>query len=192
MAPWCIGKTFKRVFDTKDEKLYHARLMSEQAVIDNLDFARNGRVIHGVAPLAGFSRLQDLLLSSQGVLNYTLSGKTGAKGEPLLTCSIEGQLVLQCQRCLEAMEYPLHIESQLRLVQGATQFDDFGDDDEEVDSIPVSAEMDVLALVEDEILLSLPISPLHPSELCQVKDEVRPVNEKRNNPFGALAALKVK
>jgi uncharacterized protein len=166
--------------------------MSEQAVIDNLDFARNGRVMHGVAPLAGFSRLQDSLLSSQGVLNYTLSGKTGAKGEPLLICSIEGQLVLQCQRCLEAMEYPLHIESQLRLVQGATQFDDFGDDDEEVDSIPVSAEMDVLALVEDEILLSLPISPLHPPEHCLGKDEEVSVNEKRNNPFGVLAALKVK
>lgn len=166
--------------------------MSEQAVIDNLDFARNGRVMHGTAPLAGFSRLQDSLLSNQGVLNYTLSGKTGAKGEPLLICSIEGKLVLQCQRCLEALEYPLHVESRLRLVQGATQFDDLDDGDEEVDSIPVSAEMDVLALVEDEILLSLPISPLHPPELCLGRGGEKPVNEKGSNPFGVLAALKVK
>lgn len=166
--------------------------MSEQAVIDNLDFARNGRVMRGQAPLAGFARLQDLLLSSQGVVNYTLSGKIGAKGEPLLICSMDGKLVLQCQRCLEALEYPLRIESQLRLVQGATQFDELDDGDEDVDSIPVSAEMDVLALVEDEILLSLPISPLHPPELCSGKGEAGSVNEKRNNPFGVLAALKVK
>ncbi len=166
--------------------------MSEQAVIDNLDFARNGRVMRGEAQLAGFSRLRESLLSSQGVLNYTLSGKGGAKGEPLLVCSVEGKLVLQCQRCLEALEYPLHIESQLRLVQGATQFDDLDDGDEGVDSIPVSAEMNVLALIEDEILLSLPISPLHPPELCSGKGGEGPASEKRNNPFGALAALKVK
>ena len=166
--------------------------MSEQAVIDNLDFARNGRVLRGNAQLAGFSRLQDLLLSSQGVLNYTLSGKIGAKGEPLLICSIDGKLVLQCQRCLEALEYPLQIESQLLLVQGASQFDALDDGDEDVDSISASAEMDVLALVEDEILLSLPISPLHPPELCSGKGEAGSVNEKRNNPFGVLATLKVK
>jgi uncharacterized protein len=52
--------------------------------------------------------------------------------------------------------------------------------------------MDVLALVEDEILLSLPISPLHPPELCLGKGGEKPVNEKGNNPFGVLAALKVK
>ena len=166
--------------------------MSEQALIDNLDFARNGRTLSGNAPLAGFERLQDSLLSSQGVVNYTLSGKIGVKGEPLLICSIDGKLVLQCQRCLEALEYPLHIESQLRLVQGATQFDDLDDGDEDADSIPVSAEMDVLALVEDEILLSLPISPLHDPDHCLAKGGEVPVNEKGSNPFGVLAALKVK
>lgn len=166
--------------------------MYEQAVIDNLDFARNGRVMRGEARLADFVRLQSALLSSQGVLNYTLSGKAGEKGEPLLICSIDGKLVLQCQRCLEALEFPLHIESRLRLVQGATQFDDLGDGDEEVDSIPASTEMDVLALVEDEILLNLPMAPLHSPELCQGKGVERLANEKGNNPFGVLAALKVK
>ncbi len=166
--------------------------MSEQAVIDNLDFARNGRVMRGEAQLAGFARLQDLLISDRGVVNYTLSGDIGAKGEPLLICVVEGELLLQCQRCLEAMVFPLHIESRLRLVQGATQFDDLDHGDEEEDSIPVSAEMDVLELVEDEILLSLPISPLHPPELCSGKRAQGAADEKRNNPFGALAALKVK
>lgn len=166
--------------------------MSEQVVIDSLEFARNGRVLHGAEPLAGFPRLQDSLLSSQGEVDYTLSGKTGAKGEPLLVCRVDCKLVLRCQRCLEALEYPLHVESTLRLVQGATQFDDLDDGDEGVDSIPVSADLDVLALVEDEILLSLPISPLHPPESCLAKGEAKPVSEKGNNPFGVLAALKVK
>jgi uncharacterized protein len=166
--------------------------MSEQAVIDNLDFARNGRVMHGSVPLAELARLQDALLSDQGVLDYTLSGKIGAKGEPLLICSVAGKLVLQCQRCLDALEYPLQVESRLLLVQGATQFDVLDDGDEDADSIPASAEMDVLALVEDEVLLSLPISPLHPPELCLGKGADKVASEKGNNPFGVLAALKVK
>ena len=57
--------------------------------------------------------------------------------------------------------------STLEVVRGLTQFDDVGDEDEAVDSIPASAAMDVLALVEDEILLNLPISPLHAPGACR-------------------------
>lgn len=166
--------------------------MSEQVVIDNLDFARNGRVLRGIAPLAELTRLQDVLLSNEGSLDYILSGMFDAKGEPLLVCQIDGKLVLRCQRCLDEMEFPLHLESRLRLVRGATQFDVLDESEEDVDSIPVSAEMDVLALVEDEILLSLPISPLHAPEDCKGKAEGKSINVKENNPFGVLAALKVK
>ena len=120
--------------------------------------------------IAELDRLQEHLLSNQGVLNYTLSGKTGAKGESLLECSIDGKLVLQCQRCLEALEYPLHVVSTLKVVKGLTQFDDVGDEDEAVDSIPASTAMDVSALVEEEILLNLPIAPLHAPGACREQD----------------------
>jgi uncharacterized protein len=166
--------------------------MSEQAVVDNLEFARRGTVLQGEVAVADLERLRDYLLSSQGGLKYTLTGRTGAKGEPLLECGIEGGLVLQCQRCLEALEYPLHIASTLKIVEGATQFDDVGDEAEDVDSIPASASMDVLALVEEEILLNLPMSPLHAPEVCRGQGAAKPANEERTKPFGALAALKGK
>ncbi len=166
--------------------------MSEQAVVDNLEFARRGALLQGEVAVAELERLRDFLLSSQGVIKYTLSGETGAKGEPLLECGIEGGLVLQCQRCLEALEYPLHIVSMLKVVEGATQFDDAGDEDEGVDSIPASPEMDVLALIEEEILLNLPMSPLHAPEVCRGQGVAKPASEERTNPFGALAALKGK
>lgn len=166
--------------------------MSEQAVVDNLEFARRGAVLRGELALAELGRLRETLLSSQGALNYTLSGKTGAKGECLLECSIDGKLVLQCQRCLEALEYPLHVVSTLRVVKGLTQFDDIGDEEEHVDSIPASVAMSVPALLEEEILLHLPISPLHAPGACRVQNGTRLAKEERTNPFGALAALKGK
>lgn len=166
--------------------------MSEQAVVDNLEFARRGAVLQGEVAVADLERLQDFLLSSQGGIKYTLSGKTGAKGEALLECAIEGRLVLQCQRCLEALEYPLRIVSTLNVVEGATQFDDVGDEVEGVDSIPASSAMDVLALIEEEILLNLPMSPLHAPDACKAQGAAKPASEERTNPFGALAALKGK
>lgn len=166
--------------------------MSARTVIDNLEFSRRGALLEGVVAVADLGRLQDSLLSSQGVLNYTLSGKTGAKGEALLVCGMEGMLVLQCQRCLEAMEYPLRIVSTLKLVADVTEFDDLGEEDESVDSIPVSAAMDVLALIEEEILLNLPLAPLHPPGACGEPDAAMRARQEKTNPFEALAALKGK
>jgi uncharacterized protein len=166
--------------------------MSEQAVVDNLEFARHGAVLRGSLAIAELDRLQELLLSSQGSLHYTLSGKTGTKGESLLECGIDGKLVLRCQRCLEALEYPLHVVSTLRVVKGLTQFDEVGDEDEAVDSIPASTAMDVSALIEEEILLNLPISPLHAPGACREQVGAKSVKDERTNPFGALAALKGK
>jgi uncharacterized protein len=164
--------------------------MSAMTAIDNLEFVRHGAVLRDEIPVATLERLQGLLLSDQGVLNYTLSGKTGTKGESLLVCLIEGKLVLQCQRCLEALEYPLHIVSTLKVVADVTEFDDLEGEDESVDSVPASVAMDVLALVEEEILLNLPLAPMHPPEVCS--GVAQAAGNERVNPFGALAALKGK
>ena len=166
--------------------------MSVRTTINILEFVRNGAVLRDAIPIAKLERLQDSLLSDQGVLNYTLSGKTGAKGESLLLCSIEGKLVLQCQRCLEALEYPLHIISILKVVEDVTEFDDLDGEDELVDSVPASVAMDVQALLEDEILLNLPLAPRHPPEVCRDRGAAQAAGNERINPFSALATLKGK
>ncbi|MDP2829190.1 MAG: YceD family protein [Sulfuricellaceae bacterium] len=147
-------------------------------VIDNLDFARRAAVLRGK------------LAFGQGELDYTLTGKTGARGESVLVCSVDGVLVLQCQRCLEDMEYPLHIVSTLRIVAGSSEFDVPEDEDEDADSVPSDPEMDVNALVKEEVLLNLPIAPMHPNPVCQQRNPAAQAKGERPNPFGALAALK--
>ena len=166
--------------------------MSEQAVIDNLAFARRRGVLQATVAVADLAGLRESLLSSEGVLHYSLAGNVGAKGEPLLECVIEGGLVLQCQRCLQALQYPLHIVSRLRLVQEGTEFDVLDDEEEGTDSIPVNVAMDVVALIEEEVLLDLPIAPVHPSGACVAGDGTVTPDEEKPSPFGALAALKGK
>lgn len=166
--------------------------MSEQAVIDNLEFARSGKALQGEIPVALLGRLRESLSSEQGAVNYTVAGKLGQKGERLLICRIDGDLLLQCQRCLESLPYPLHVVSTLKVVRGGSEFDALDDEDDEIDSIPADAAMNVLGLIEEEILLSLPLSPVHAPGMCREQGASDAVNEERTNPFGALAALKGK
>ena len=68
------------------------------------------------------------------------------------------------------------------------------DDEVEDDVLVISRDFDALALVEDELILSLPLVPLH--ELCpetlpmSVADPAFEAAAERPNPFGVLASLK--
>jgi len=63
------------------------------------------------------------------------------------------------------------------------------DDVEDHDYLIAEAEMDVLQLVEDEILLALPYAPKHEINDCAVKAEVNGL--KAPNPFAVLRDFKV-
>ncbi len=98
-----------------------------------------------------------------------------------------------CQRCLEPVVLPIHSECDYAVVnEGASsQHLPKGYDVLEVGEDP----LDLLALVEDELLLALPIVPLHDPEICQPPvgpDEPEPSEDEvtRSNPFSVLAQLK--
>ena len=65
-------------FDRKAQKYYHARLMSAQAVIDSLEFARTGQQMHGEVRVGQLTRLTDSLFDTGGTLKFTQSGLSGS------------------------------------------------------------------------------------------------------------------
>jgi uncharacterized protein len=159
--------------------------MPHQPVIDGLEFARSGARLQGAWPVAECARLRDVLRSDEGRLRYALQGVPEAQGRPALRLTVEGSLQLGCQRCLEALEWPVRIDVLLRLA--ATQ--------EEVDAEPLEAEgpesivagrdMQVRALVEDEVLLAIPIAPRH----AACAGEVAAGRSTQQTPFAGLRAL---
>jgi uncharacterized protein len=158
--------------------------MPQQIVIDSLEFAREGRELSGDLPLADMPRAGSYLLSSDGFLSYRLTGELGARGEPLLRLELTGSLPLQCQRCLERLDSPLDVDAlyELRSDDGLTQ-DDLEDDSR--DFLPADRAMDVLALIEDEVILALPVAPRH-------EDCSPPVMRRDDGvvtPFSVLATL---
>lgn len=164
--------------------------MSARLVIDALDFARNAGVHHGKIALSGFERLQDYLAHDSGELQYSVTGALNRNGKPVLRVAVQGLIYLECQRCLEELGHMLDIHTELLLAQSENELSRL-DADESVDCVLAKPDMDVLALIEDEIILGLPISPRHEQRECRVGEQgsnKTAIGEK--SPFAALAALK--
>lgn len=158
--------------------------MFARPFIDSLDFAHRGEELRGEVPLAELPRLQDMLAAPEGKVSFVLRGLYAQDGKPQLELSLESLCVLRCQRCMDRLNYPVKLVSKLKLVADEDESDV---DDDEMDSIPADKHLDVLLLIEEEMLLSLPIAPKHALGECQfaTKGLARP-----ENPFAVLAGLK--
>jgi len=159
--------------------------MSHLPVIDGLEFARSGSKLEGAWPVAGFARLRDLLRSDSGVLGYELLGIAQDQGRPGLRLRVHGALQLVCQRCLDTLEYPLHIDTLLQLAATQAEVDAAPLDAEGPEQIVAAREMPVHELVEDEVLLALPIAPRH--ERCAARQA--PAAGAEASPFARLRGL---
>ena len=162
--------------------------MYARPLIDSLDFARNSQESCGEVPLAEMSRLLELLANAQGMLSYTISGNLDNQGSPFLNLSANGSCQLFCQRCLESMDYQVELNTRL-LLRKQEDLDALGDEIEEFDSILADVKLDVLNLLEDEVLLSLPIAPKHVPGACQAAIG-RNGFAGENHPFETLKKLK--
>jgi uncharacterized protein len=167
--------------------------------LDVKALALSGSQISGHDLLSRYERLaQDL--QGQGpdlTLDWAARGelRTGQTGqsEHWLHLTLGTTLPLLCQRCLGPVNVPVAIERAFRFVaseeEAAAQ-----DDDAEEDLLVMSREFNLAELMEDELLLDLPVVPRH--ELCptEVKMAVADADfegatEAKPNPFAVLSKL---
>lgn len=162
--------------------------MSQQLTIDSFAFARDGRVLEGTLAISGLERLHDLVTEVSGEVRYRLQGSKGEHGQSQLRLAVSGSLPLACQRCLKAIRFEVEVDSVLQLVpEGAEMSQDELEDDTR-DFLPVAGSLDIAELVEDEILLALPVAPRH--ENCGLPGAAEA--GERISPFAELAKLKGK
>jgi uncharacterized protein len=155
-------------------------------VIDCLEFARSGGVLDRSVGLGELPRLADLLTTTAGVLSVRLEGWRDEQGKSWLQLDIAGEPVLRCQRCLGGVKFPLSIRSRLQLIAPGEDWPDDDLVDDDADAIEAEAALAVLPLIEDEVLLALPIAPRH--EQCEAPSANASVPG--SSPFAALVALK--
>jgi uncharacterized protein len=149
-----------------------------------VDFARNGKELRGEIPVVALSRLGEMLAKPDGSLTYIVRGYCEGDRE-MLEVSVQGACVLRCQRCLGELSYPVDMTSRLQLLP-ADRLDETAEDDD-VDSIEATSQLDVLTLIEDELLLGLPFAPKHPEGKCAPTTNDL---QQKASPFAVLAGLK--
>lgn len=141
--------------------------------------------MQGALPVAGFLRLRDALCTGKGAVQYELLGVPEEQGRPALKLKVAGELQFVCQRCLGALEFPLHIDVSLQLAATQAELDAEPLTAEGPERIVAGREMPVRDLVEDELLLAIPLVLRH--ERC-AGGGPQVLNEKRS-PFAGLRGL---
>lgn len=174
------------------------------AAMDVFEFIRQQRRAQGEVGLGRFVRLlQDLPGQADGEagqVHWTAQGERGARGEQLLRLRIVAQPMVECQRCLQPFAWPVDTEVLLQPVLSQAELDDElpADEEEAIENQPEkvlgSRRFDLLAQIEDELILSIPYVPRHevcPDEVAgTAASQAEPETGKRPSPFQALAQLK--
>ena len=132
---------------------------------DAYRLARERESVHGDFDAAASERLYDWLAPGDAPIKWIIAGTTDALGRPAIAIELDGSVPLECQRCLATMQWPVRQRTVALLAKSDAEGDalDAGSEEE----VLVAAEpLDALALVEDELLLSLPYAPTHADGEC--------------------------
>lgn len=164
--------------------------------IDPIRSAQQRLDFVGIYPAAKLTRLNEVVEKIKTDADCQLSFYYDEQRLPVVKIETTIVLELMCQRCFESFNLTVFCENKLSPVKNETQIANLPD---YYDPAPINefGEIDILSLVEDEIILALPLAPKHKEQECAVteKDYVfgsLPQEDDKPNPFSILTRLKDK
>ncbi len=162
-------------------------------IVDALKLCQQRAHIAGFVEFAQLSRLDGVLSAPEGQVAVDIQFAVDEQHRKVLSGRIVASVPLTCQRCLGTMMWPLDNRFELALVW----------DEEQAAQLPRTldpvlvedTELDVFSVVEDEILLALPLVAHHEVGTCFAPPVSNPVVQvetvrDKKNPFQVLASLK--
>jgi len=155
-----------------------------------VSLGRSGATLNGHLTLASLTRLAALASGTDGDVEVSIEFKLDEQQVPLVNGTLRTSIGMVCQRCLEpvsvcldctlAVAFPVHPETQINGRYEVAELD--------------GNEVSLHELIEDELILSLPITPLHSDdEHCDATPDWQSdsnSNQLQQNPFSILAELK--
>ena len=166
--------------------------------LDLRGLAARGVQIDGTVSPEVLPRLADSGIAIVDSGSVAFDFRRDAEARYVVAVSVEARVVMQCQRCLSDMQVPIKSASLMACVWT----------DEEAAGLPATYEpllvgdaADLSDIVEEEILLAIPVSPIHDAECKSAAQQaaleedgegLAPVEEagERDNPFAVLEQLK--
>lgn len=156
--------------------------------VDPVAFAEKRGHLVGRLAVGGLDRIASMVKNLDGYVDLDLQfGKQGRL--PLIEGRVAAKLVLECQCCLEPMEWKIDSRVRLGIVESVDAALLLPEDTE---ALIVEPDVEVLLadIVQDELLLAIPVIPQHDD--CHLPGKTPVPAEAKRNPFASLADLKLK
>ncbi len=129
--------------------------------------ARERRSLAGTFDPTKSTRLEDRLAERSSAIGiaWSITGTTDALGRPALAIEVSGLVPLECQRCLQPLEWTVDQKTVVALA-GSEDEADALDAESDGEVVLAAGPLDPIELVEDELLLTLPYAPTHAEGEC--------------------------
>ncbi|MBC3767852.1 23S rRNA accumulation protein YceD [Neptunicella marina] len=162
--------------------------------LDPVKSASKRSNFEGIMLCADMERLQQMVSGSAEHVDVQISFETDVQGLNVFSGKLKTQVELVCQRCYGNLTQDLNVDFTFSAVKEGDDLDELPDVYEPVE-VDDHGEIDLLQLIEDELILSLPIVALHDEQDCNITEDemsygkIEPADE-RPNPFAVLKELK--
>lgn len=155
--------------------------------IDPWEFARNRRLCAGEMPVSATHALREWA-ADDNVIHLQLSGDMDKDHHPRLRGKVAVTLQLQCQRCLEMMDYTVSQDFDYVLIRDPAEEDRIEDGSETF--LCADQELELAWFAEEEILLAMPMIAKHDNcSAPQGQTIPQEIPAETENPFAALKEL---
>ena len=152
------------------------------------NFAKKEISLSGIYQISDFPKISEIASNKKDNVSVNLSFYLKNNKTPCVDGIIHLDIVLACQRCLDDLSIALEVNFNLAFVKNNQEF-------EELDAhfeiyVIEDEELATLDLISDEILLSIPMVPMHDYDCTKEIIQQEIVGVKSENPFAILKKIK--
>jgi uncharacterized protein len=163
--------------------------MTEDYLIHPDRLSSKPLLFEGAFAPADLERLEDSVANGEGELRYRISAALDRQRRKVLSCIIKGFVFLTCQSSLEVFRHDISIHDRLVLVESESEMPAAEEESDAEDYLVADEPLDIRDLVEDAILLALPMVPRKPGPE-EAKAGQEESAARAQSPFAALSSLK--
>ena len=156
--------------------------------ISPLHLAEKQERLKGSVAVSALRRVKDLLYSDKGSVNFDLQFDKDDQGHVTIKGEFSVTLNPMCQRCMQSMDLTIRNGISLAVVNlGDAQV--LSGDYEPLTLVDNQIALETL--LEEEILLAMPIAPMHERNICDGGDLMDKYQASPESPFAVLKDLKI-
>ncbi len=162
--------------------------------VDPFRFADNALSLSGTLSTKDMPRLLSGLAPQEREVRVDMKFGVDEEGIRYVKGELKTSLMLECQRCLEPFNYEIISSFMLGIVHTEKEADRLP---ERYDPLLVPDLSLILSdMLEEELIISLPIVPMHPMDACKAKEPIefhsKDAIAKKENPFKVIESLRSK